>query len=209
MAWERVRSSYEAVADKYEAQFLDELQRKPRDRGLLAAFAEFVGDPVVEVGCGPGQIGLFLRQHGRRVFGLDLSPPMSRLASGRLDGALASDMRLLPFGSGTVGGLVAFYSLIHVRRAELGAVLREFERVLRPGGRLLFSAHEGVGEVRLDEFLEEPVPMVATLFELDELVAASRSAGFAITLAEQRPPYLSEHETNRLYVEATRPESLA
>jgi hypothetical protein len=36
--------------------------------------------------------------------------------------------------------------------------------------------------------------MVATLFELDELVAASRSAGFAITPAEQRPPYASEHE---------------
>src|SRR5260221_14284086 len=126
MAWERVRSSYDAVADKYEALFLGELQDKPRDRELLTAFADSVNDPIVDVGCGPGQIGLYVRQHGRRVFGLDLSTQMSRLASGRLDGALASDMRQLPFASGTLGGLLAFYSLIHVRRGELARVLREF-----------------------------------------------------------------------------------
>ena len=43
-----------------------------------------------------------------------------------------------PFASARIGGLVAFYSLIHVRRAALGGVLAEFHRVLRPGGRVLF-----------------------------------------------------------------------
>jgi SAM-dependent methyltransferase len=209
MAWEHLRSSYDTVARKYETRFLEELQGKARDRELLTAFAESAVDPVVEVGCGPGQIGVFVRQRGRRVFGLDLSAEMARLANGRLDGALTGDMRSLPLASERLGGLVAFYSLIHVRRQELHTVLREFHRVLEPGGRVLFSAHAGQGEIARDEFLEEPVPFVATFFELDELVDASQAAGLTITRAERRAPYPSERsETVRLYVEAARPETI-
>ncbi len=204
MAWDRLGSSYDLVASKYERRFIDELQGKPRDRELLEAFAMSVGDPVVEVGCGPGQIGLFIRERGRRVVGMDLSPEMAKLAKGRLDAATAADMRALPFATGALGGLVAFYSLIHVRRAEIDGVLRELHRVLRPRGRLLFSAHEGQGEVELDEFIGEPVPIAATFFTLDELVAATRAAGLDVALAERRSPHPSEGQTTRLYVEAER-----
>src|SRR5947207_4844730 len=58
--WHRVRSSYDTVARAYEERFLEELSHKPRDRELLERFAAAVGDPVVDVGCGPGQIGAFL-----------------------------------------------------------------------------------------------------------------------------------------------------
>jgi SAM-dependent methyltransferase len=207
VTWEHLRSSYDAVASKYETRFLAELRDKPRDRELLGTFAESVSDPVVEIGCGPGQIGDFVRHRGRRVFGLDLSPHMAKLANGRLDSALVADMRSLPLASHRLGGLLAFYSLIHVRRAELGPVLQEFHRVLRPGGRVLFSAHEGEGEVELDEFLDEPVPVAVTFFDLDELVGASEATGLVVTLAERRTPYALESETVRLYVEATRPET--
>ncbi|TML90575.1 MAG: class I SAM-dependent methyltransferase [Actinobacteria bacterium] len=205
MTWDRVGSSYDRVAGKYETRFLHELRGKPRDRELLATFAASVGDPVVEVGCGPGQIGDFVRRRGRRVVGIDLSLEMARLAGGRLDGALAGDMRALPLATEGCGGVLAFYSLIHVRRSEVVAVLREFHRVLRPGGRVLFSAHEGEGEVELETLLDEPVPMAATFFALDELTAWSRAAGLEVALAERRAPYPSESETGRLYVDAQRP----
>jgi SAM-dependent methyltransferase len=201
--WEQLGTSYDAVAAVYETRFLDELDTKPRDRELLAAFAGAAADPVVEIGCGPGQIGSFVRARGRRVFGLDLSPRMASLATTRLDGALAAHMRALPFPASSLGGLVAFYSVIHVPRGELEAVLHGFRRVLRPGGRLLLSAHEGRGEIEPREFLDMPVPFVATLFELDELVEAAATAGLDVTRAERRPPYASEHATTRLYVEAT------
>ncbi len=205
MTWDYLRSSYDTTAAKYEERFLDELRGKPRDRELLAAFAKSVGDPVAEIGCGPGQIGAFVRQWGRRVVGVDLSEQMVKLASVRLDGAVVADMRSLPIGTDCLGGLLAFYSVIHLRRAELGPVLREFHRVLRPGGRVLLSAHEGNEEVVRDEFLGEPVPFAATLFELDELVGACRSAGLEVTLSERRPPYENEGATTRLFVEATKP----
>ncbi len=202
MTWDYLRSSYDTVAAKYESRFVDELRDKPRDRELLKAFATSVGDPVVEIGCGPGQIGAFVRQRDHRVIGVDLSMQMARLAARRLDATLVADMRALPLASGSVGGLVAFYSVIHIRRPELEAVLGEFHRVLRSGGRVLFSAHEGTDEVELDEFIGEPVPVAATFFELDELVATSASAGLEVTLAERRPPYAVEGDTVRLYVGA-------
>jgi uncharacterized protein len=203
VAWDQLRSSYDSVAGAYEARFADELAGKRRDRELLDLFAASVTDPVVEVGCGPGHIGAYVRERGRVVIGLDLSFGMTRRAGGRLDSVMVADMRSLPLMSRTVSGLLAFYSVIHVRRTELDTVLLEFARVLQPGGRLLFSAHEGRGEIERDDFLEEPVPVVATLFELDELVGATHAAGLEVVRAERRLPYETESDTTRLYVEAT------
>ena len=202
MAWDAIRRSYDIVAGRYEAKFLGELVHKPKDRELLTAFAAAVDDPVLEVGCGPGQIGLFVRDCGRRVIGLDLSPEMARLASGRLDAAAAADMRRLPIARRRVGGVVAFYSLIHLPRADVTVALAEFARILRPGGRVLFSVHEGEGEVTADEFLDVKVPFVASLFQLDELVAATEAAGLTVVTTTRRAPVPEEAQTHRLYVEA-------
>ena len=206
-SWSHVRSSYDQVAGKYEDRFRDELAGKEGDRHLLATLAQSVADPVLEIGCGPGQIGGFVRERGRRVLGLDLSPEMARRAAARLDGALVADMRDLPIRSGGIGGIVAFYSIIHLRRPELRDTFREFFRALRPGGRILLSAHEGDDEIELTEFIGEPVPMAATFFGLDELTTALGAAGFDITNAVRREPYSSEGSTIRLYVEACKPES--
>jgi len=209
MIWEQLPSSYDAVAREYEATFLDELDGKPQDQAFLREFTETASDPIVDLGCGPGQIGRFVRSHGRTVFGVDISAEMAWLASGRLDGALVSDLRRLPFAGASLGGVVAFYSLIHLQRAELDSVLAEIHRVLRPGGRLLFSAHEGEGLVEQREFLGHAVPVVATLFTLDELVDATRRSGLHLTVAERREPLNSELQTGRLYVAAERPSSTA
>ena len=202
MTWGEIPATYDRVAGVYEQRFANELDGKPRDRELLTAFARSVADPVVEIGCGPGHVGAFARNLGRRVVGLDLSPGMARLAAARLDGVVAADMRRLPLRDDLAGGIIAFYSVIHLRREEVGTAMSEFARVLAAGGRLLVSAHEGDGEVELDEFLGEPVPIAGTYFRLDELVDLVRAAGLAVEVAEQRPPYATEGPTNRLYVQA-------
>jgi SAM-dependent methyltransferase len=204
VTWERLPTSYDRVAAKYEERFLDELDGKPRDRELLDAFAGSVSDPVIEIGCGPGQIGAFVRRRGRAVIGVDISSEMARLAARRLDAALVADMRALPLAAGGAGGIVAFYSLIHLRRRDLTPTLAELRRVLRVRGRLLFSAHEGEGETEIEEFLDEPVPIAASFFTLDELVAATGDAGLEVRLAERRQPYPNEGSTVRLYIEAER-----
>ena len=57
------RTAYDAVAAQYEKQFAHELDHKPLDRALLAAFAELV-EPrgiIADIGCGPGHVAAQLR----------------------------------------------------------------------------------------------------------------------------------------------------
>jgi len=203
--WDRLPSSYDAVASEYEATFLDELDGKPQDRAMLRDFIDATTDPIADLGCGPGQVGRFVRSRGRTVVGVDVSAEMARLASRHLDGALVSDLRHLPFAGASLGGVVAFYSLIHLPREELRVALAEIHRVLRPGGRLLLSAHEGEGLIEQQEFLGHAVPFVATLFNLDELVDATEGSGLHLTMSVRREPLETEHQTGRLYIAAERP----
>lgn len=204
MNWDSLPSSYDRVAGAYERAFLDELESKPFDRELLTGFCQTVDGPIADIGCGPGQVGAFLKDAGRQVVGADLSPAMVASAARRLDAAVVADMRALPFADTGLGGVVAFYALIHLRRDEVVGALVEIRRVLQPGGKVLLSAHEGSGTIEQDEFLGEPVPFVATLFALDELEEAVHRAGLRIRRAQRRVPYPTEHPTVRLYIEATR-----
>jgi SAM-dependent methyltransferase len=205
MSWDQLPSTYDAVAEVYEATFVDELADKPEDRALLQDFADGTTGPLLDLGCGPGQVGSFVRGPGRTVVGADVSPEMARLATRRLDAAVVADMRSLPFGAATFGGVVAFYSLIHLPLEELPLAMAEIYRVLRSGGRALLSAHEGEGVFEQQGFLGEAVPFVATLLGLEDLTAATRTAGLRVTTARRRDPYASEHKTVRLYMQAERP----
>ena len=204
---DELRSSYDTVAETYAQKFFDELARKPFDRALLDEFAAALPAPTaLDVGCGPGHLAGYLRERGLDVTGLDLSPVMIELAR-RLNPEIrfeVADMRRLTETDGTVGGIAAFYSVIHIPREEVPAVLREFRRVLVPAGRLLLSVHGGSGTVATHEFLGKQVPFEATLFDRDELADLITSAGFEVTNATVRAPYEFESQTPRLYVAATR-----
>jgi SAM-dependent methyltransferase len=210
--WPDPAPSYDRVADAYEARFAGELDGKPRDRELLldVAGALASGDLVVDLGCGPGQIGGFVAGAGAAeagviVAGLDRSRRMAGLAGRRLaGGSVVGDLRSLPFATGAVAAVTAFYCLIHLPRSDLGLAVAEIARVLRLGGRALLTAHEGEGDVRVDEFLGAAVSVPATFFRLDELVDACEKAGLDVPVAERRPPYANEGDTVRLTVLAVR-----
>jgi SAM-dependent methyltransferase len=203
-----LRTSYDAVADTYAARFADELTRKPFDRELLVQFAaDCPPGLVLDVGCGPGHVGRFLVDRGRDVTGIDLSPAMIEQAR-RLNPRMTfevGDMRnLAAYEEGSVAGIVAFYSLIHIARDDVPRVLDELKRVLAPGGKLLLAVNGGQGGIRSDEFLGRPVSFEATLFERAELASIVEAAGFGVYEARQRERYDFETHTPRVYVAATR-----
>lgn len=204
MAWSDIGGAYESVAAEYAARFTDELESKPRDRELLTAFGANADGVIIDVGCGPGHVGGYLHRAGRSVVGLDLSSAMAAMAQAALGAAVVADMRHLPFPAESLGGIVAFYSLIHLRRAEVTDALQEFRRVLRPGHRALIAVHEGEGDVTVDEFLGRPVKVSATLFRLDELISAAIAAELDVVATVRRAPYSTEGTTTRLYLELER-----
>jgi ubiquinone/menaquinone biosynthesis C-methylase UbiE len=138
-----VQYSYDRVADEYVQRIVDELQHKPLDRQLLEHFAVRVHGlgPVCDLGCGPGHVARYLYDRRVPVQGIDLSPAMIAYAQQLHPGIdfTHGNMLALDVGDAVWGGMVAFYSLIHIPRADLNTVLRELKRVLRPRGVLLLA----------------------------------------------------------------------
>lgn len=92
---------------------------------------------ILDAGCGTGGDGLFLRRYGC-VTGIDLAPEAVRLAAPRLGRQLGrATVHQLPFANESFDLVTSFDVLYHRGVENEVAVLREFRRVLRPGGRLL------------------------------------------------------------------------
>ena len=122
-----LQASYDRVAGEYARRIFDELEHKPLDRQLLDRFAAGVRDlgPACDLGCGPGHVARYLHEHGVTVVGVDLSPEMVQTAR-RLNPGLEfrqGDMRSMGLQDGSWGGIVAFYSLIHVPPPEVEEIL--------------------------------------------------------------------------------------
>jgi SAM-dependent methyltransferase len=206
--WTHIATTYDAVADDYADKFSDELDGKPFDRELLDQLARGVAGrgPVVDLGCGPGQIGAYLAASGCDVIGVDLAPGMIRSAREQHPDLRfeLGDLRALPLADDSCAGIACFYSLIHLRRAEIPAAVSEMGRVLRDGGRLLLAVHGVVGEYHVDDWFGKGVGIDLTLFSGAELLQLLEKSGFSDCRLIERAPYPAEHATPRLFFQATR-----
>jgi len=211
MSWarEQVARDYDRVAAAYAARFSGELEHKPLDRRWLDELAGALAGrgPVCDLGCGPGHVTRHLADRGVDAFGLDLSPGMVEVAR-QAHPALrfeVGDMLAMPLADGSLAGVVALYSLIHLRRADVPGAAAEIHRVLQPGGLLLAAVHGGDGEVHADEFLGAPISFDATLFQPDELAGFLIDGGLRVHQVVTRPPYEVEYPSPRIYIRASRP----
>jgi SAM-dependent methyltransferase len=194
------RRSYDATADAYAEWIRDELATKPFDRSVLAVFAELVHGPVADVGCGTGRITAHLAGLGVDVSGMDLSPGMltaARRAHPDLTFTEAT-MTALPIADGTLGGVVAWYSTIHVPDDDLPTALAEFRRVLRPGGLLQLAFQAGTGVEHRTRAADHDVSLTFHHRQPDAMADLLRANGFTV-----RAQFLRAPDTEGPYPENT------
>jgi len=208
--WPDIAHTYDVAAEHYAATFAGELDGKPFDRDLLDRYAAALAGPgeVWDVGCGAaGHLTRYLADRGVAVSGADISPASVAVARQRQPGLAfrVADMCDLPAGDGSLAGIVAFYSMIHLPRTRLPVALAEFRRVLGPGAALLAAMHGGTGEIGSDAAFGLPVPVRATLVAMEEIASMAESAGFAVRERHERAPYPGEYPSRRLYLWAEVP----
>jgi SAM-dependent methyltransferase len=198
-------ASYDRVAADYTAHIADELAAKPLDRALLQAFSEQVGalGPVADLGCGPGHVAALLATCGVQVAGIDLTGGMIAQAQRRYPALTfrQGDLRALGGADATLGGITAFYSIIHLTEAELLPTFQEWWRVLRPSGLVLAAFHTGDQVLHLDEWWQHPVDLDFRFLAVEKVTTALVQARFAIEAVLQRAPYPDvEHPSQRGYI---------
>ncbi|NUW37005.1 class I SAM-dependent methyltransferase [Nonomuraea sp. SMC257] len=188
------QASYDAIAAQYEERFHDELAAMPLERAMLAAFAELVaasgGGPVADVGCGAGHVTAHLHGLGLSAVGMDLSPRMVALAR-REHFELRFEegsMTALDLPDGTLGGVVAMYSIIHVPDERLPDVFAEFHRVLAPGGQVLLAFQVGDDHVRQTEAFGQQIALDCYWRPLEHVADLLGRAGFVENARLVREP---------------------
>ncbi|MFK4483978.1 class I SAM-dependent methyltransferase [Curtobacterium sp. AB7] len=175
---ERVTAAYGARAAEYTAVLGSMDAVHPDDRALVDAWAAGRRDLLVDAGCGPGHWTAHLARNGYRVIGIDAVPEFVEHA--RQTHTASVDFRdgsidALPLADGSVGGVLAWYSVIHHEPSRVGVPLDEFRRVLAPGGGLLLGFFEGPAVEAFDHAV-----VTAHRWPVASLAARLDGAGFDV-----------------------------
>lgn len=183
MSLESVRGSYGARAGEY-VELVGRIEHVAApDMALVERWARRIEGPVLDVGCGPGQWTHHLAGLGMDAEGVDPVPELIESAQ-----ATYPDVRYrvgraeaLGVDSGSLGGVLAWYSLIHTDPEQIGAALTEFARCIRPGGGLALgfftSSTLGPFEHAITTAYYWPVVLLTSEVE---------AAGFTVTHTESR-----------------------
>ncbi|MFB9962153.1 class I SAM-dependent methyltransferase [Sinosporangium siamense] len=193
------RGWWDSASDDYQAEhgeFLGDAGFIWCPEGLDEADARLLGEVagrrVLEIGCGAGQCGRWLTCRGAQVVGLDLSFRQLQ-HSLRIDAGLDShlpvaqaDAEVLPFAAASFDLACSAYGALPFVAAP-GAVLAEVRRVLRPGGRFVFSVSHPIRWA----FPDDPGPRGLTAGETTYFDRAP----YVEADEDGNPAYVEHHNT--------------
>lgn len=211
-----VRAAYAERAGEYAAVLGSMSAVHPDDIDLVTRWARGLDGPVLDLGCGPGHWTAYLAGHGLAqgghaapehagsggldVTGVDPVPAFVEHARRTHPGVRyeVGTAEHLSADDGSVGGVLAWYSLIHHGPDAIEEPLREITRVLRPGGRLLVGFFEAPTPEPFDHAVVTawrwPVAELAARLEAADLTVLETttrtdpgSRPHAAVVAERRP----------------------
>lgn len=93
------------------------------------------GETVLEVGCNRGSIVKRMQNIGARVYGIDINS--EAIADGVAENLQVMDATELKFPNAMFDKVYSLHTIEHI--PDIKKTLREMERVLKPGGRLVLT----------------------------------------------------------------------
>jgi SAM-dependent methyltransferase len=146
--------------------------------------------PVLDLGCGRGELLLLLREAGVKAAGIDGDPALAAAARRRGLDVVEGDVLevLRTFADASQGAVTALHLFEHLPPSTLAAVLSEIRRVLRPGGLLIAECpNPHALRVGATLFWQDPTHSRPLLPET--LTVFLGAAGFEITRIETLHPF--------------------
>ena len=182
-----VEAGYDRIAARYAREAAERRGPGTYFRVFLDRALERIpdGGVVLDLGCGAGLVSAELTPRAR-VVALDVSAGQLALARDRAPDAMLvrADLATVAFREGGFDAVLAFWSLIHVRRDVHAEVLRRIHAWLRPGGILAGTLGSGDNpDERTDDFLG--APMYWSHFDAATNRGLLRDAGFRILQADE------------------------
>ncbi|CAD6008736.1 class I SAM-dependent methyltransferase [Agreia sp. COWG] len=193
-----VSDAYSGRASEYIEHLGSVAAMHPSDRDLIATWADGVSGSILDAGCGPGHWTNFVTERRlaqRRLAhpdpahatsatrGIDLVPEFIEHARRSYPG--------IPFDVGSIdalnapaaslGGILAWYSLIHHEPDAIRTPIDEFARSLAPGGLLLLGFFEGPTIERFEHAV-----VGAYRWPVGDLSERLRASGFEIVETHTR-----------------------
>lgn len=171
------------------------------------------GASVLDAGSGLGAWVRYLDRHGYRAEGADYSPEMCELLQREAPGIRWSvaDIRKLPHADSSLDAVVSWGVIEHEEEGP-DAALREFYRVVRPGGWIFVTVPLDTFEHRYASMIQtqDPSPrgtFFQYMFKPDELADVVRRAGFEVDLVTpcSRHPAVLVPKTFRALDQMPRP----
>ncbi len=135
---------------------------------------------VLDVGCAAGRDTRILKDQGYNVVGVDLAEKLLSIARRQNPDIefIHADMRKLPIADNSFDSVWASAVLHHLSNNEMPDALREFHRILVPGGIVYIHTKAGEGRHQTSENSVQGESREFALITADELGEMLSGCGF-------------------------------
>lgn len=148
--------------NKTAGEWSDKLLKEKKESEILKKFyecfslAKTKSPRILDMGSGAGYDSQILCSYGARVMGIDVSEKLVEIAKNKVKNAkfvvgdITEDLKSL----GIFDGVVCLATLTFVEIQNLRQTFFNISQVLKKGGLLLVSSHEGVGKDLKESYIQ-------------------------------------------------------
>jgi ubiquinone/menaquinone biosynthesis C-methylase UbiE len=194
-------------ASYYDRNTLSYSESNPNPAEFIDEFLEYLRKGkekvVLDLGSGPGVNAGYMHSKGFQVVGIDLSEKMVEYSSRRYPEVefRLGDMAKLPFPRNSFDGIVASYSLIHLTKDAIPAVMAKLSEVLKDGGIMYLSIQ--CGESTQGYYSHPLIPtdrVFLNIFSKEEIFNLLSKYGFEAVSQHEKLPQGKVFNFTKLFI---------